>query len=148
MKRFNRKTIIGFTIAAGLMGLLYFQSYKPLLNWSPVTPTVIVEMADTLYFDLGSASVQWDDVKILETIEKQSVGIITIIGGADSTGGSEKNWNLSLERANSVKTILLSLGCSPDSIQIGARGDFRPVIKNSKNNLYNRYTIIRWRKYQ
>lgn len=148
MKFFNRKAVIGFTLTAGLMGLLYFHSYKPLLNWSPIIPAVYVDAVDTIYFDVNSSDVSPAGYEVIKKIADLNTGFITVIGNADSTGISLNNWKLSHERAFVVRSMFLELRVKSDSLIALGFGDRKPILPNTRieNKATNRNTIIKWRK--
>lgn len=144
-KQFDRKTVVGFLITAGLMGLFVSLVYRPLLTWSPIIPPVFVEVTDTVYFDVNSTDIRVEAWEVLDRIAKNNAGKIVITGGADSTGNTLDNWKLSQARSKSIREMLISLKVSPDSILAIAFGDRRPI---SQAVRYNRYTIIKWNKQQ
>lgn len=150
MKRFDRKAVIGFTLTAGIMGLLYFLAYRPLLTWSPIVPPVVVEMLDTLWFPANYVQVAEKYVPRIKEISSQSKEKISIFGGADSSGNLDKNRALSEMRANNLKELLVFFGVPSDSINVFSVVSFRPLVSNStaEGRQLNRYTIIKWRKYE
>jgi len=56
---------------------------------------------------------------------------VTLIGHTDSTGSAKFNNKLSRERAESVKTALVSNGIPSDRIAASGRGEADPVASNS-----------------
>jgi len=148
-KRFSRKTVIGFIVSAGLAGLLISLVYRPLLQWSPASPQVIVETTDTVYFDINSTTPKPETYQVLENIIKQNKSqMIVIIGGADSTGNLIENWRLSQARATAIREMLVRMGIKSDSIISLGFGDRRPLVPNTttQGRQINRNTLIKWKK--
>lgn len=56
---------------------------------------------------------------------------VRIIGHTDNTGSDALNDRLSLDRAQSVKSYLVSRGVRSDAIQVAGRGEREPVADNS-----------------
>jgi OOP family OmpA-OmpF porin len=55
---------------------------------------------------------------------------LLIEGHTDNTGEPAYNMNLSIDRGNAVKKVLLSLGIAENRIQIKGYGDTRPIANN------------------
>jgi len=67
--------------------------------------------------------------------EEQSLGFkLRIIGHTDDVGNAELNNTLSFERANSVKSRLVSMGIAEDRINIEGRGEGEPKFGPSGAN--------------
>src|SRR5690606_23646370 len=56
---------------------------------------------------------------------------VRIVGHTDNTGSDALNDRLSLDRAQSVKSYLVSRGVRSDTIQVAGRGEREPVADNS-----------------
>jgi outer membrane protein OmpA-like peptidoglycan-associated protein len=56
---------------------------------------------------------------------------LMVEGHTDNKGGPSYNMNLSLNRANAVKKVLLSQGIAENRIQVKGYGDTNPVADNS-----------------
>lgn len=86
------------------------------------------------------ASKQANDMKNLASLvaylnEEQSLGFkLRIVGHTDDVGNSELNNTLSFERANSVKTRLVSMGVAADRIITEGRGESEPKFGPSGTN--------------
>lgn len=92
------------------------------------------------------------DPDLLEIVNliRQNPGIVIEISGfTDNTGTSEYNNNLSLKRAESVRSKLVSLGVSPDQLTAAGYGSTRPVAPNytEEGRGLNRRTEMKVIKY-
>ncbi len=56
---------------------------------------------------------------------------LSLIGHTDSTGSPQHNLNLSLRRAESVRSWLMSQGISPGRVQVDGRGPNEPIADNA-----------------
>jgi K(+)-stimulated pyrophosphate-energized sodium pump len=55
---------------------------------------------------------------------------VQLSGHTDNTGAADANQKLSLDRANSIKEMLVSSGIAPDRIATGGYGQDRPIASN------------------
>jgi outer membrane protein OmpA-like peptidoglycan-associated protein len=89
---------------------------------------------DHLNFETGSAQVTPDSVQTvndLSTILKAYPNArIQLAGHTDNTGSAQANQQLSLDRANAVRTMLVSAGIGADRISTIGYGQDRPVASN------------------
>jgi len=69
-------------------------------------------------------------IKLAETINGRSDVVIQIEGHTDNQGDAEALMNLSLERANAVRTFLLQNGVKPSQVRTKGFGASRPITKN------------------
>jgi chemotaxis protein MotB len=68
---------------------------------------------------------------------------ISISGYSDTSGNRRSNWQLSVDRAISVKTFLVRLGLSPKRfISVNSYGDTRPVLAYDSAHPQNRRITI------
>lgn len=69
---------------------------------------------------------------------------LLIEGHTDNVGNAAYNQKLSLERAESVKNVLIKLGISPSRIQVIGYGDYRPVAtnRNAEGRAKNRRVVF------
>ncbi len=54
---------------------------------------------------------------------------ISIVGHTDRVGSREANYKLGLERADSIKAILVSNGIDPSVIEVASHGEDNPLVK-------------------
>jgi outer membrane protein OmpA-like peptidoglycan-associated protein len=88
-----------------------------------------------IQFETGSASIKPESYKLLDEILQSSVvaeGLkVGVYGHTDNVGGAQSNQALSEERANSVKSYLLSKGLSPQRIEAKGFGPSNPIANNA-----------------
>jgi outer membrane protein OmpA-like peptidoglycan-associated protein len=95
---------------------------------------LVVNMADVL-FDLGKFSLS-EDAKLklarLSGVILSHPGLnLAIEGYTDSTGSEDFNLKLSQQRAEAVRSFLVSQGLSPDAVTAAGLGEDRPVADNT-----------------
>ena len=108
---------------------------------------VYVSLSQKLLFKKGSDQV---DIKGQEAIRKlgdilKNTNVeIVVEGHTDSDGTSQKNWDLSVNRATEVVKILQSAGVKPENLVASGRAFYVPVAENDteKNKSINRRTEI------
>lgn len=96
---------------------------------------IITTLHGDALFDTASDVINPEDYGQLEGVvnwlkENPDVGII-VEGHTDNVGGKDFNLNLSLRRAQSVKTFLVRRGIRPSLITIEGYGYTRPVADNN-----------------
>ncbi len=88
-----------------------------------------------IQFETGSASIKPESYKLLDEILQSSVvaeGLkVGVYGHTDNVGGVQSNQALSDERANSVKSYLLSKGLSAQRIEAKGFGPSNPIANNA-----------------
>ena len=103
-------------------------------NVTTVPNEIITTMHADALFDTSSDVIKTDYYSQLEAVvtwmkEHPDVGII-VEGHTDNVGSKDFNFNLSLRRAQSVKTFLVRRGIRPSLITIEGYGFSRPVADN------------------
>ncbi len=90
----------------------------------------------TINFESNSSTIENDQLQkleqLLEKVSEHNFSFLNIIGHADEDGNQEYNQKLSLERAISVKNILVELGVDSEKIKVESYGENRPISKNDK----------------
>jgi outer membrane protein OmpA-like peptidoglycan-associated protein len=71
--------------------------------------------------------------EVLHAIEARKSKDIGIVGHADRVGSRGYNQKLGLERAVSIKNILVSKGVDPSWIEVVSHGEDNPLIKTEDN---------------
>ncbi|AYB30412.1 OmpA family protein [Chryseolinea soli] len=88
-----------------------------------------------IQFETGSALIKPESYKLLDEILQSSVvaeGLkVGVYGHTDNVGGAQSNQALSEERANSVKSYLLSKGLSSQRIEAKGFGPSNPIADNA-----------------
>jgi outer membrane protein OmpA-like peptidoglycan-associated protein len=87
-----------------------------------------------IQFETGSAVIKPESYKLLDEILQSSVvaeGLkVGVYGHTDNVGGAQSNQKLSEDRANSVKSYLLSKGLNPERIESKGFGPDKPIADN------------------
>ncbi len=111
----------------------------------------MVESNDDVFFDLGTSELKPQAKKLLEQIGRNLASIdnkIVIEGHTDarpygSNGSGYSNYELSSERANSARRVLVASGLSLDRIdEVRGYADRRLLDKKDPYNLVNRRISI------
>ncbi len=88
-----------------------------------------------LYFQSGTTELtvesQQKILDVLAAIESRRSKDITIVGHTDRVGAREANYRLGLERAESIKEVLVSKGADPAGIEVTSHGEDNPLIKTA-----------------
>lgn len=96
---------------------------------------ILVSMKSDILFDTGKALLKPAAVQQLgqigDVLAKYSDDRITVIGHTDSTGSSTTNQALSVNRAQAVKTTLLTRGVPEAGISTVGMGSSQPVADNT-----------------
>ena len=93
-----------------------------------------VTFAADVLFDFDKSVVKPDGKSKLDDLSSKIRGInlevVIAIGHADSIGGDAYNQKLSVRRAESVKSYLVSKGVEPNRIYTEGKGEKQPVADN------------------
>jgi OOP family OmpA-OmpF porin len=88
-----------------------------------------------IQFETGSAVIKPESYKLLDEILQSSVvaeGLkVGVYGHTDNVGGAQSNLKLSEDRANSVKSYLLSKGLAAERIESKGFGPDKPIADNT-----------------
>jgi OmpA-OmpF porin, OOP family len=88
-----------------------------------------------IQFETGSAVIKPESYKLLDEILQSSVvaeGLkVGVYGHTDNVGGAQSNQKLSEDRANSVKSYLLSKGLAAQRIESKGFGPANPIADNA-----------------
>ncbi len=102
---------------------------------TPVEVAKLEELFKTVYFDSGKSDIKSNTVSVLDEaaaiMTKYSTAKFSISGFADSTGSEKRNLELTEERANSVKTYLVSKGVSSSNLTAKGFGEDMPIASNN-----------------
>jgi outer membrane protein OmpA-like peptidoglycan-associated protein len=89
----------------------------------------------TLYFESGTdefTEQSNQEVKrVLAEMARRQAPEITVIGHTDQVGPDQTNDALSLQRAERVKSILVSMGIPPERILTAGRGRREPLVRTA-----------------
>lgn len=133
-KDFNSETIsFNFTLKSeGIYALL-------------VREPVVVRLFN-IYFDLNKANIKKEaEVNLYQTIDDlkaQPDVLLEIAGHTDSIGTEEKNLELSIARANSVRDFMVRNGINGSRLIVRGFGESSPIVQNDspENMQMNRRT--------
>jgi outer membrane protein OmpA-like peptidoglycan-associated protein len=96
---------------------------------------LIVTLPGSIYFDVNKTDVKPAMRDRLSQIARALAAVpgrhVLVEGHTDSTGGDEYNLKLSRLRAESVRSILVAGGVSPDRVESQGYGKTRPVASNA-----------------
>jgi outer membrane protein OmpA-like peptidoglycan-associated protein len=88
-----------------------------------------------IQFETGSAVIKPESYKLLDEILQSSIvaeGLkVGVYGHTDNIGNAQSNQKLSEDRANSVKSYLLSKGLAPARIESKGFGSTSPIADNA-----------------
>lgn len=88
-----------------------------------------------ILFDLNSANIKAESKPVLEEVlglmQSEPSWKLTIEGHTDSTGSSDYNQKLSLQRADAVKAYLVAAGIEAGFLQTQGFGSSKPVADNA-----------------
>ena len=88
-----------------------------------------------ILFDLNSANIKVESKPVLEEVlgllQGEPSWKLTIEGHTDSTGSSDYNQRLSLQRADAVRGYLLDAGIEAGRLQTRGFGSAKPVADNA-----------------
>ena len=86
-----------------------------------------------LYFKSGKADLTEESLKklpeIFATIAARKSTDISVVGHSDTVGTKQKNYEISLTRAQRVKELLAAKGVDPRNIETASHGEDNPLIK-------------------
>lgn len=97
-------------------------------------------------FEFGKSEVRSESLPLIqqvaEAMKSNTALAIKIAGHTDDIGKTRDNLVLSKERAESVKSILVSMGISPERIETEGFGESKPIVANDteENRKRNRRT--------
>ena len=91
----------------------------------------------TLYFELGSdrftEATKKNIQQVLVEVAQRPAAEVVVIGHTDRVGGVPRNDQLSLQRAQRVKELLIPLGIPAQRIVIAGRGEREPIVPTADN---------------
>ena len=123
-------TLAVVTIFGGLYWL--YKKYS-----KPEEKKVLKDAYDNLTFDSGKATIQpssfpfLDEIVNIFNLKEAKDWKLSIAGHTDNQGSKELNNKLSLDRANAVKSYLVSRGIEPLRITAEGFGFSKPIADNT-----------------
>lgn len=105
------------------------------INYDQGMTNLVASKSEHINFNTGSAQIQSNSYTLLNNIYTQlltSEGLkVKLVGHTDNTGNPDKNRDLSLQRANSVRDYLIKKGIPSNRFETDGRGDSEPLNSNS-----------------
>ncbi len=87
----------------------------------------------TLYFIQGSTTLTPESRKLFDEILPAAVARnssdVSVVGHTDSVGSREANFALALDRAGTVRDLLVSSGIAPGSLELASHGEDNPLVR-------------------
>lgn len=103
--------------------------YRPVLDALPVRAR-----SYTLHFEFGKTQLTKESRALLDTILQEMQALpapeLIVIGHTDNVGADALNDKLSLERANSVLTLIRSKGIPLRDVSVVGRGERDPLVQS------------------
>ena len=103
-------------------------AFEPAVKALPERPTSYF-----LYFitgtDVLTDASKGELARMLEELRRRAAPDIVVIGHTDRVGGEEANDELSLQRAERVKSDLVAQGIAAERISVAGRGERDPIIR-------------------
>jgi outer membrane protein OmpA-like peptidoglycan-associated protein len=88
-----------------------------------------------LYFEKGSTNLTKESEQLLPTIiatiKERKSSDIAVVGHSDRVGTRQKNYELSFDRAQRIKDVLVSKGASLRDVEIDSHGEDNPLVKTA-----------------
>ncbi len=140
----NRGALVGALVGAGLgagAGTLLDRQEAELRQQLGSNATIvnngnqlIVTLPQDILFATNSANLsgalRGDLTALASSINRYPNTTVNVIGHADNTGGAAFNQDLSARRAQSVSSVLIQSGVSPNRIRSIGRGEDAPIASN------------------
>ncbi|HSN13012.1 MAG TPA: OmpA family protein [Anaeromyxobacteraceae bacterium] len=124
-------------LAGGSVGLYLDKQAKELEQVAETKRTengILVNMKNDILFDVGSADLKTEAVtqitKMGDIIAKYADDRVRIEGHTDATGSDKTNQELSVRRAEAVRTILVGRGVKEEQLTAEGFGKNKPIAPN------------------
>jgi len=125
-------------VLAGVGAYFYFRKKPQKTIPTPIPePNVLQDAFDNLNFDFGKSTIRQSSFpaldKLAQTLVEAKNWKIDIDGHTDDKGSDSYNQKLSQDRANAVKSYLVSKGVVADKITATGYGETKPIVKNDSD---------------
>lgn len=131
--------IVGTILVLAGVGAYFYFRRKPETPIPTPTPepNVLQDAFDNLNFDFGKSTIRQSSFpaldKLAQTLVEAKNWKLEIDGHTDDKGSDSYNQKLSQDRANAVKTYLVSKGVVADTITATGYGETKPIVKNDSD---------------
>ena len=89
----------------------------------------------TLYFRFESNELTEESralvPEILNVVKQRSVPEVLVVGHTDTMGGPRANVSLGLNRATTVRDLLVTAGLDPATVEVASHGESDPLVKTA-----------------
>ncbi len=96
--------------------------------------TLKIDISNEVSFDFGSAALKPAFMPTLDKVsgilQRYDRSVVHVVGHTDSVGSEQYNYNLSLQRAQSVVDYLTRRGVSGERLRVEGRGESQPRATN------------------
>ena len=103
------------------------ETWGATIQANPLQPKTFI-----LYFIVGSNRLTADSLaqlpEILESIKEYPAAEVSVVGHTDRTGSARRNAQLALQRAETIRDLLITEGLDPGLIEVDSHGENNPLI--------------------
>ncbi len=156
----RKATLIGAGVGAlvgGGVGLYMDQQETALrqrlqatgVSVSRVGDDIVLNMPSNITFDFGKADIKPNFYDVLNSVSlvlnEYNQSIVDVYGHTDNVGSDEANFDLSIQRAESVANYLAGQQVNPQRLSLQGFGETRPIASNAseQGRAQNRRVEIR-----
>ena len=129
--------VVGTILVLAGVGAYFYFRRKPKPPTPQPEPNILQDAFDNLNFDFGKSTIRENSFPALDKLAKTLVEAknwkIDIDGHTDDKGSDSFNQKLSQDRANAVKSYLVSKGVTADTIIATGFGETKPIVKNDSD---------------
>ena len=129
--------IVGTILVLAGVGAYFYFRKKPEAQIPTPEPNILQDAFDNLNFDFGKSTIRENSFpaldKLAQTLVEAKNWKIDIDGHTDDKGSDSYNQKLSQDRANAVKSYLVSKGVVADTITATGYGETKPIVKNDSD---------------
>ncbi len=108
------------------------ETWGATIRANPLQPKTFI-----LYFIVGTNNLTNESVQqlpeILESIKEFPAAEVAVVGHTDRTGTQRRNAQLALQRAETIRDLLIAEGLDPALIQVDSHGENNPLIETADN---------------
>ncbi|WP_420348734.1 OmpA family protein [Pelagibius sp.] len=106
------------------------ETWGATLGASPRKPRTFI-----LYFIIGSDRLTNESLaqlpEILDSIKEYPAAEVAVVGHTDRIGGERRNAQLALQRAETIRDLLIAEGLEPQLIEVDSHGENNPLVETA-----------------